>query len=113
MCDDSRAQKQYWIRRMEELRRQMEEDLERQRGAAAPGTAAGSVDPRPLPVAGAVWRLGSIVACAVVALSILLFSAMSPAATFVYVSNATGGLKTAGQYPTGKGSNWVEIVSFD
>jgi 6-phosphogluconolactonase len=35
--------------------------------------------------------LGSIVACAVVALSILFFSAMSPAATFVYVSNAEDG----------------------
>jgi 6-phosphogluconolactonase len=78
---------------MEELRRQMEqEDLERQRGVAAlPGTAAGSVEPRPLPVAGAAWRAGGIVACAVVALSILLFSAMSAAATFVYVSNAEDG----------------------
>jgi hypothetical protein len=77
MCDDSRAEKQYWMRRMDELRRQLErEDLERQRGmAAAPGTAAGSVEPRPLAVAGARWKLGSIVACAVVALSILFVSA--------------------------------------
>ena len=76
MCDDSRAEKQYWMRRMDELRRQMErEDLERQRGMAAAGTAAGSVEPRPLAVAGARWSLGSIVACAVVALSILFFSA--------------------------------------
>ena len=83
MCDDSRVERQYWMRRVDELRRQMEqEDLERQRGmAAAPGTAA-SVEPRPLAVASARWRLGSIVACAVVALSILFFSAMSPAATF-------------------------------
>ena len=44
----------------------------------------------------------------VVALSSLLFSAQSPAATFVYVSNAE-----IGRYPTGKGSNWVEIVAFD
>ena len=84
MCDGSRVEKQYWMRRMDELRRQMErEDLEQQRGMAAPpGTAAGSVEPRPLAVASARWRLGSIVACAVVALSILFFSAMSPAATF-------------------------------
>lgn len=77
MCDTSRAEKQYWMRRMDELRRQLErEDLERQRGmAAAPGTAAGSVEPRPLAVAGARWRLGSIAACAVVAFSILFFSA--------------------------------------
>ena len=100
MCDDSRAQKQYWIRRMEEFRRQMEqEDLERQRDSAAPpGPAAGPMEPQQLPVARAGWRLGRIVACAVVALSILLFSAMSPAATFQAI---------------GKGSNWVEIVSFD
>ena len=99
MCDDSRAQKLYWIRRMEELRQQMErEGAERERRAAAPpGTAAGSIEPQPLPVARAGWRLGSIVACAVVALSILLFSAMSPAATFVYVSNS-GALKAIGQY---------------
>jgi 6-phosphogluconolactonase len=25
----------------------------------------------------------------------------------------TGALKPIGRYPTGKGSNWVEIVSFD
>ena len=93
MCDDSRAQKQYWIRRMDEFRRQMEqEELERQRGSAAPpGPAAGPMEPQQLPVARAGWRLGSIVACALVALSILLFSAMSPAATFVYVSNAEDG----------------------
>jgi hypothetical protein len=77
MCDGSRVERQYWIRRMDELRRQMErEDLERQRTTvAAPGTAAGSVEPRPPALAGARWRLGSIAACAVVALSILFFSA--------------------------------------
>ena len=77
MCDGSPVEKQYWMRRMDEMRRQMErEDLERQRGMAVrPGTAAGSVEPRPPAVAGARWSLGSIVACAVVALSILFFSA--------------------------------------
>src|SRR5688572_17655783 len=91
MCDDSRAEKRYWMRRVDELRRQMErEELAREVGAP-PKTAAGSIEPRPLPVARAGWRLGSIVAGVVVALSILLFSAMSPAATFVYVSNAEDG----------------------
>ena len=77
MCDGSRVEKQYWMRRMDELRRQMErEELERQRRMAAPQeTAAGSVEPSPPAVAGARWRLGSIAACAVVALSILFFSA--------------------------------------
>jgi 6-phosphogluconolactonase len=32
----------------------------------------------------------------------------------VYATDqATGGLKFLNKYPTGKGSNWVEIVSFD
>ena len=30
-----------------------------------------------------------------------------------YAIDASGGLKLIGKYPTGKGSNWVEIVSFD
>jgi 6-phosphogluconolactonase len=30
-----------------------------------------------------------------------------------YAIGADGSLKRIGQYPTGKGSNWVEIVSFD
>src|SRR4051812_46087418 len=30
-----------------------------------------------------------------------------------YAIGADGSLKLIGQYPTGKGSNWVEIVSFD
>ena len=30
-----------------------------------------------------------------------------------YAIDSNGGLKRIGQYPTGKGSNWVEIVSFD
>jgi len=62
MCDDSRAEKQYWMRRVDELRRQMErEDLERQRDMAPPpGTAAGSVEPQPLGVSSARWRFGSI-----------------------------------------------------
>jgi 6-phosphogluconolactonase len=29
------------------------------------------------------------------------------------IDAATGALKPIGKYPTGKGSNWVEIVSFD
>jgi 6-phosphogluconolactonase len=31
----------------------------------------------------------------------------------VFAIQATGGLKLLEKYPTGKGSNWVEIVSFD
>ena len=30
-----------------------------------------------------------------------------------YAIGAEGSLRPIGQYPTGKGSNWVEIVSFD
>src|SRR5262249_25100012 len=30
-----------------------------------------------------------------------------------YAIDANGALKPVGRYPTGKGSNWVEIVSFD
>ena len=29
------------------------------------------------------------------------------------VTLASGALRLVGKYPTGKGSNWVEIVSFD
>ena len=29
------------------------------------------------------------------------------------IDAASGALKLIGQFPTGKGSNWVEIVSFD
>ena len=29
------------------------------------------------------------------------------------IDSASGALKQIGKYPTGKGSNWVEIVSFD
>ena len=29
------------------------------------------------------------------------------------IDGASGALKEIGKYPTGKGSNWVEIVSFD
>ena len=29
------------------------------------------------------------------------------------IDPASGALKPIGKYPTGKGSNWVEIVSFD
>ena len=60
------------------------------------------------------------------AFSVLIASAgASGAATYVYVSNAEDGtigiytlqpdgtLTELRKYPTGKGSNWVEIVSFD
>ena len=30
-----------------------------------------------------------------------------------YAIESNGALKSIGKYPTGKGSNWVEIVSFD
>ena len=29
------------------------------------------------------------------------------------IDASSGALKLIGKYPTGKGSNWVEIVSFD
>jgi 6-phosphogluconolactonase len=29
------------------------------------------------------------------------------------IDPSSGALKQVGRYPTGKGSNWVEIVSFD
>ena len=29
------------------------------------------------------------------------------------IDPSSGALKLVGRYPTGKGSNWVEIVSFD
>jgi 6-phosphogluconolactonase len=29
------------------------------------------------------------------------------------IDAASGALKPIGKYPTGKGSNWVEIVAFD
>ena len=29
------------------------------------------------------------------------------------IDPSTGALREIGKYPTGKGSNWVEIVSFD
>ena len=56
MCDDSPAERMYWIGKMEEMRKQMEqEELERQRKAAtlpaAPAKpAAGVEEPEPLPV---------------------------------------------------------------
>jgi hypothetical protein len=55
MCDDSRVERQYWMRRVEQLRKEMErEDLERQRKAAALATPAkpksGVAEPKPLPV---------------------------------------------------------------
>lgn len=42
MCDDSPAERMYWIAKMEEMRKQMEqEELERQRKAATPPAAPG------------------------------------------------------------------------
>jgi hypothetical protein len=54
MCDDSPIERRYWMRRVEQLRKEMErEDLERQRKAAAPATPAkpgtGTKEPEPLP----------------------------------------------------------------
>jgi hypothetical protein len=91
MCDDSRSEKHYWMRRADELRRQMErEDRERQESAARPPSAA-NARPEPRPAAAPGWRLGSIAAGAAVALSIFLWSTLSMAATFVYVSNNEDG----------------------
>lgn len=40
MCDDSPAERRYWIRKVEQLRKEMEqEERERQRKAAAPPAA--------------------------------------------------------------------------
>ena len=33
--------------------------------------------------------------------------------SFYSIDPESGGLKLIGRYPTGKGSNWVEIVSFE
>lgn len=54
MCDDSPAERRFWIRKMEELRKQMEqEEAARQRqpasAPAAPAKPAGE-EPQPLPV---------------------------------------------------------------
>ena len=55
MCDDSPMERRYWMRRVEQLRKDMErEDLERQRKAAAPAAPAksgsGAGELKPLPV---------------------------------------------------------------
>jgi hypothetical protein len=53
MCDDSPAERQYWMRKVEQLRKQMErEELERQRKAATAPPAkpeAGTGAPEPVP----------------------------------------------------------------
>jgi len=38
---------------------------------------------------------------------------LSPTVSTYSIDTATGALKHVGKYPTGKGSNWVEIVAFD
>ena len=100
MCDDSRAERRYWMQRVEALQKEMEqEDLERQRAQARPSARPATAEPTALPtrmpamaaVAREAWTIGSVVAGIVVALSILLFSMPGAAATFVYVSNAEDG----------------------
>ena len=95
MCDDSRAERRYWVQRVEALQKEMEqEDRERQRAQAKPSARPATVEPTALPsrmpamaaVAREAWTIGSVVAGIVVALSILLFSMPGAAATFVYVS---------------------------
>jgi hypothetical protein len=51
MCEDSRAERRYWMRRVDELRKQMErEELERQPVKEAPaGSGSGGARPEPLP----------------------------------------------------------------
>ena len=54
MCDDSPAERRYWIQKMEQLRKEMErEELERQRKPATvpavPAKPTGG-EPQPLPV---------------------------------------------------------------
>jgi len=51
MCDCGYAERQYWIRHVEEFKKKMEqEELERQRKAAAPAKPeTGAVEPEPLP----------------------------------------------------------------
>ena len=53
MCDFGHTERLYWMRRMEQLRKEMEqEELERQRKAAAPATPAkpetGAEQPEPV-----------------------------------------------------------------
>ncbi len=44
----------------------------------------------------------------------LVVSGEKSATISVYaIDPASGVLRAVGQYPTGKGSNWVEIMSFD
>ena len=54
MCDDSPAERRYWMQKMEQLRKEMEqEELARQRKpVAAPAASAKHTDeePQPLPV---------------------------------------------------------------
>ena len=54
MCDFGCSERQYWIRRIEAYKKEMEqEELERQRKAAAPARPAqpqsGTVEPEPIP----------------------------------------------------------------
>ncbi len=54
MCDDSPAERRYWIQKMEQLRKEMEqEELERQRKPATAPAVPGkptAEEPQPLPV---------------------------------------------------------------
>lgn len=54
MCDDSPAERRYWIRKMEQMRKEMEQEArQRERKAAAPPAAhekPAAGEPQPLPV---------------------------------------------------------------
>ena len=54
MCDDSPAERRFWIQKMEQMRKEMEQqERERQRPAAAPPAAPAKPtadEPEPLPV---------------------------------------------------------------
>ena len=54
MCEDSRVERMYWMRKVERLRQEMEREARERRGetpAAAPAEPRGTArDPEPLPV---------------------------------------------------------------
>ena len=51
MCDDSPAERRYWMQKIEQLRKEMEqEELARQRKAATSPAKPTAEEPEPLPV---------------------------------------------------------------
>jgi hypothetical protein len=51
MCDDSPAERRFWIQKMEQVRKEMEqEELERQRQPATTPAKPAAEEPQPLPV---------------------------------------------------------------